>query len=183
MGGIPFLFPVGPPLWVSMELAGLEDDTDDVNSSRLHIAVWGRLPGPTLLEKELPEVLREDTDGVLDDTDEENDVILDAPASVVGLTDELAGRGLESPIALAGVSPARSASVLRLGVGSGTMTTQLTFIVVNCYLRAEPLFFIVIALGGGIMVVDRALVAEAEISERPLAGEGILLGCRRWEVN
>ncbi len=125
MGRIPFLFPVIPPAWISRELAGLATETEDGRGSRSHIAVWGRLPGPTLLEKELPEVLREDTEGVLEDTDEENEALRDTPASVVTFTDELAGRKLGGPGALDEVSPARSARVFRLGVGSGTMTTQL----------------------------------------------------------
>ena len=37
------------------------------------IEVCGRPPGPTLLEKLLLDVCREETDGARDDTDEEND--------------------------------------------------------------------------------------------------------------
>lgn len=49
----------------------------------------------------------------------------------------------------------------------------------NDNVRAELLCFRVIEFGGGIMLVDRALLAEAEISKRPFPGESILLGCRR----
>jgi hypothetical protein len=54
----------------------------------------GRLLGPTLEENEVPEVLRDGTDGVRDDdTEDENNSFL-TPTRVVALTLELRGREL-----------------------------------------------------------------------------------------
>lgn len=86
--------------------------------------LWGRLaPGPTLVAKELPEMFRDETDGVLDDTEEAKEALRYAPASVVPFIDGLASRELEGVGAMAWVSPARSANVLRLDIGSATTIT------------------------------------------------------------
>jgi len=68
-------------------------------------------------------VFRDDIDGVLDDTEEEKEGLRYAPASVVPFIEGLAIREAEGVDAMDWVSPARSASVLRLGIGSGTTIT------------------------------------------------------------
>ena len=70
-------------------------------------------------------MFRDEADGVLEDTEEEKEVLRYIPANVVAFSDELTCRELEYAGALAGVSPARSANVLRLVAGSGTIITQL----------------------------------------------------------
>ena len=61
MGSIPFRFPVTAPVWVSNELAGRAVAVEEMGGARSPMAVCGRLdPGPTLLEKELPDVFSED---------------------------------------------------------------------------------------------------------------------------
>ena len=95
----------------------------------------------------------EDTDEGREETDEENDVSRATPASDVALTWALTGLELGGAgVGLEG-SPARSANVLRF----------------------RSLF------GGGSMV-ERALVAAADIS-KSLPGVGIWLGGRSCEAN
>lgn len=67
-----------------------------------------------LLEKELPDTLREEVDGVRDETEEAKDV-LRVPAMAVAFTEELIGFELGGAAAFnLDVSPALSASVFRL---------------------------------------------------------------------
>lgn len=68
-------------------------------------------------------MFRDEIDGVLDDTEEEKEGFRYAPASVVPFIDGLAIREIEGVGATDWVSPARSASVLRLAVGSATTIT------------------------------------------------------------
>ena len=79
----------------------------------------------------------EETDGAReeDDTDDKKDAWRVAPAAEVALTAALTGRELGGAGAGLDVSPARSVKVLRLRL-----------------------------LGGGSMLLKRALVADAEIS-------------------
>lgn len=95
----------------------------------------------------------EATDEGLEETEEEKDVSRATPASDVALTWALTSLELGGAgVGLEG-SPARSANVLRF----------------------RSLF------GGGSMV-ERALVAAADIS-KSLPGVGIWLGGRSWEAN
>lgn len=65
---------------------------------------------------------RDETDGALEDTEEEKEGLRYAPASVVPFIDGGAIREFEG-VGGIWVSPARSASVLRLAVGSTTTMT------------------------------------------------------------
>ena len=116
----------------------------------------GRVEGPMLLEKELFETLREETEGLREETEEEKEVFREAPAIEVAFTAALTGRELGGAGAGLAASPARSASVLR--------------------------FKVPVPEGGGSMDEDRILLADAEISIN-FSGDGIRLGWRSCEVN
>ena len=105
----------------------------------------GRLIGPLLLAYELLETLRVEAEdeGRDEDTEEENDASRGTPVIDVALTCEFVGFELGGTGAGLAISPARSAKVLRLSV-----------------------------LDGGGIAVERALVAEADIS-KSLPGVGI----------
>lgn len=95
----------------------------------------------------------EATDDGREETEEENEVSRATPASEVALTWALTGLELGGAgVGLEG-SPARSASVLRF-----------------------------LSLFGGGSIVERALVAAADIS-KSLPGVGIWLGGRNCEAN
>jgi hypothetical protein len=97
----------------------------------------GRLPGPTLLAYELFEMLRVDAeDDWRDDrTEDAEDVSRRVPVRAVARTYAFAGLKLGGTGASLACSPARSARVLRFNV-----------------------------LPGGCIAVERALVADADIS-------------------
>lgn len=124
-----------------------------------------------------------ETDGVLDETEEENEGLRPIFPSVVPLTVGFTARMLGVDATFDAGSPARSANVFRFAAGSGTAIAQLRSFIVGLHVRVEPLCLRPIELGGGIMLVDRALLAEADISKRLLFDvDGILLGGRRCDV-
>jgi len=109
---------------------------------------------PTLLEKEVLDTFRiEDTEGGLEEVEDEYEVCRDNPAIVVALTAELTGRELGGAGVGLETSPAVSANVFRFKAPEG---------------------------GGNI--VDLALLTEA-VTSTSFPGEGMRLGCRRWDTN
>lgn len=125
------------------------------------------------------EVLREDTEIArwCEDTDDENEVFRAAPIRDVPFT---VGRGVGAAIDLG--SPALSANVLRFGSGSLSRYILMSIkiaIVQSLHVQAVPnLCFS--EVGGAILEtgLERTLVCDSEISERPFPGEGIRLGGR-----
>jgi hypothetical protein len=83
------------------------------------------VPDPTLTENELLEVFRDDTEGVRDEVEEENEVFRERPGRVVPFNVELMGFDAGGHIDVNfDVSPARSARVFLFGGGSGTITVR-----------------------------------------------------------
>lgn len=115
-----------------------------------------RVEGSTLLVKELFDTLREETEGVREETEEEKEVFRETPAIDVASTAALTGRELGGAGAGLGASPARSASVFR--------------------------FKVPVPGGGGSIDEDRTLLTDAETSSN-LPGDRIRLGWRKCEVN
>jgi hypothetical protein len=134
-----------------------------------------------LLAKLLFEALRDEVEGGREETEEASEVFR-APTRDVPFT---GGRGaaMEASPDLAG-SPARSTRVFLLGSGSLTKrieaADQSNYPLCGTvpYSQDKPLSFEDICGGGIADALDRALLWDSEISDKPFPGDGILLGGR-----
>ena len=86
----------------------------------------GLMPEPTLAEKELLDVLRDDTEFTLEEADDARDMFRGGPENAVGSKAESTALivGGAAGLDLSG-SPALSTSVFLFGVGSGTANRKL----------------------------------------------------------
>lgn len=89
-------------------------------------AEGGRIPDPTLAEKDVVEVCRELEEAVRDETEDEKEFVLGGPAMAVAFTAELTGLELGGAAGTLLYSTARSACVfLCFGADSGTVDDEL----------------------------------------------------------